>query len=51
MLKYPLVIALSLGWAALLSAQGSTLPLGTDAYQIVDRLDISSGVSAPFLLR
>lgn len=46
--KYPLVIALSLGWAALLSAQGSTLPLGTDAYQIVDRLDISSGVSAPF---
>jgi len=27
--------------------QGSTLPLGTDAYPIVDRLDISSGISAP----
>ena len=32
----------------LLFAQGTTLSLGTDAYHIVDRLDISSGVPAPF---
>lgn len=28
--------------------QGTTLPLGTDAYHIADRLDISSGQAAPF---
>jgi hypothetical protein len=43
--------ALLFAWLSgvvILAAQGTTLPLGTDAYHIVDRLDISSGVSAPF---
>lgn len=33
---------------SILSGQGTTLPLGSDAYHIADRLDISSGSPAPF---
>ena len=34
--------------AATARPQGSTLPLGADAYPIIDRFDISSGMPAPF---
>ncbi|MBK7409713.1 MAG: hypothetical protein IPJ40_17700 [Saprospirales bacterium] len=48
MRSFFLFIALFILGIQLLPAQGTTLPLGTDAYHIIDRLDISSGISAPF---
>ncbi len=48
MKKCALSFAFYLAIFANLAAQGSNLPLGNEAYHILDRLTIKSGIEAPF---
>ena len=43
-----IVIILLVFSISILSAQGSAIPVGNRAYQITDRLEITSGVESPF---